>query len=281
MVVSPTGWFVLKRPVANCHFALRFRSAPEQRPRTPGRDRRAAVISAVLFDLDGTLMDHRGAAAIALRTCLGAAGRVDSGQLANLERQWFSLERTHMDAFLAGDCTFVEQRRRRLREFLPELGIASGGDGDLDAWFAEYLRTYEANWAPYGDVHSCLNDLLALSLRPKLGVLTNGEHDQQCAKIDRCGLRIFFDEVLVSQDLGHAKPARECFVEACRRIGVAPGNTVYVGDALDIDARAAGAAGLCGLWLDRYANRSDAYCPRVESLAEVPAMISRLSVGPN
>lgn len=230
--------------------------------------------AAVLFDLDGTLLDHTKAAAIALRTSLGFSGQADSAELANLEVRWFSLERLHMDVFLAGECTFAEQPRRRLREFLPELGIAPGSDSELDAWFAGYADTYEANWTLYGDVEACLTELLSADVPPKLGVLTNGENEQQCAKIDACNLREYFAAVLVSENLGYAKPASECFVEACRRLRVAPQETVYVGDMVNVDARPATAAGLCGVWLDRNGTKSDEYQPRVESLAEVPALVA-------
>jgi putative hydrolase of the HAD superfamily len=58
--------------------------------------------------------------------------------------------------------------------------------------------------------------------------------------------------VLVGVDtLGVGKPDPRVFAEACRRLGTAPGRTAYVGDELDVDARAATAAGLLGIWLDR------------------------------
>jgi FMN phosphatase YigB (HAD superfamily) len=93
----------------------------------------AVVSAAVLVDLDGTLIDHR-AAVVALRTSLEYSRSKDSVELPNLELRWFSLERSHMDVVLAGECTFVEQRRRRLCEFLPELGIAAARDSELGAW---------------------------------------------------------------------------------------------------------------------------------------------------
>jgi putative hydrolase of the HAD superfamily len=248
----------------------RLMSIPSKE-RYPG----AAVTVAVLFDLDGTLVDHRRAASIALQASLDQSGHADSVRPADLEVRWFSLERSHMEVFLSGGCSFAEQRRRRLREFLPEAGIAAGTDDELDAWFVDYARTYQANWAPYGDVHACLTELLKSDLRLKLGVLTNGDHEQQCAKIDRCNLRRYFTEVLVSEDLGCAKPAIECFAEACRRLGVAPQNTIYVGDMVNIDARPATAAGLRGVWLDRHGTRSDDYQPRIEGLAEMPALVAQ------
>ena len=93
----------------------------------------AVVSAAVLVDLDGTLIDHR-AAVVAFRTSLEYTPSIDPVELPNLELRWFSLEPSHMDVFLAGECAFVEQRRRRLREFLPELGIAAARDSELDAW---------------------------------------------------------------------------------------------------------------------------------------------------
>jgi len=232
-----------------------------------------ALISAVLFDLDGTLMDHRGAAAAALRASLAASVTIDAARFVQLEERWSALERTHMDVFLGGGCTFTEQRRCRLRDFLPEVGMTAGGEAELDEWFVGYVRIYEANWALYSDVIGCLTELLATPAPPRLAVLTNGEHQQQCAKVDRCNLGSYFAQVLVSEDLGHAKPARECFAEACRRLEVAADNTVYIGDMVSIDARPATAAGMRGVWLDRRGSARDDYRPRVESLAELPALI--------
>ena len=48
-----------------------------------------------------------------------------------------------------------------------------------------------------------------------------------------------------------AKPDPDAFTAACARLAVAPQAAVYVGDRLDVDARAATAAGLRGVWLDR------------------------------
>ena len=62
--------------------------------------------------------------------------------------------------------------------------------------------------------------------------------------------------MLVGVDtLGFGKPDPRVFVEACRRLGTAPERTAYVGDELDVDAVAARAAGLLGIWVDRPGGR--------------------------
>jgi putative hydrolase of the HAD superfamily len=58
--------------------------------------------------------------------------------------------------------------------------------------------------------------------------------------------------MLVGVDtIGVGKPDARVFLEACRLLGTEPARTAYVGDELDVDARAAASAGLRGVWLDR------------------------------
>jgi putative hydrolase of the HAD superfamily len=67
-----------------------------------------------------------------------------------------------------------------------------------------------------------------------------------------------------------AKPNRESFLGACARLGVAPEQTMLVGDVLDVDAVGACAAGLHGVWLDREEScRPCAPALRVGSLDEL------------
>ena len=73
----------------------------------------------------------------------------------------------------------------------------------------------------------------------------------QTLKLEAVGLAADVPMLVGVDTLGVGKPDPRVFVEACRRLGTAPGRTVYVGDELDIDAQAASAAGLLGVWLDR------------------------------
>ena len=77
----------------------------------------------VLFDLDGTLVDHEGAAAEAAKLWLMAQGWADSRNLQGLVSQWGAIAERHFLAYRAARTTFQGQRRLRLREFLPNVGI--------------------------------------------------------------------------------------------------------------------------------------------------------------
>jgi len=209
------------------------------------------VTALFLFDLDGTMVDHRGAVLTAIRRIVqnAACARLPADELVEL---WWVLERTHMRQYLDGECSFAEQRRRRLRGFLPLLGDPVPGNAGLDAWFAErYLPSYEAAWSCYPDVVPCLEALAGLPGPPRRAVLTSGDPEQQRAKLARFGLLGHFEAVLTSADLGVAKPDPAAFTAACRWLDVDPRQVVSVGDWLEGDVIAATRAGLAAVWLDR------------------------------
>ena len=136
----------------------------------------AAPIQAVIFDLDGTLVDHIGSATAALRAWLPTMGVTPTSELVDA---WFAAEERHFPAWRKRQVTFVEQRRRRLRDFLPLLGITPQDDESLDLLFADYLTRYEASWTKFDDVDGALAGLAEPAL--KIAVLSNGTAAQQNA----------------------------------------------------------------------------------------------------
>ena len=114
----------------------------------------------MIFDLDGTLVDHLGAQAAALEMGVARLGLVPiANDRPDLLSLWRQLERRHMDEYLAGACSFDEQRRRRLTTFLPRLGhevLSEGADAD---WWRGYRADYAAAWAAYDDVAPCFEAL--------------------------------------------------------------------------------------------------------------------------
>jgi FMN phosphatase YigB (HAD superfamily) len=70
----------------------------------------------VLFGVDGTLVDHDGAAAAAVQEWLMIRGWADAGTLAGLVSDWDAIAERHFLAYRAGLTTFQGQRRLRRRE---------------------------------------------------------------------------------------------------------------------------------------------------------------------
>ena len=198
----------------------------------------------MVFDLDGTLFDHEGAALEALRVWLPMVGLTVSA--ASIQK-WFAAEEYRVAEWRAGRLSWAEQRRSRLRDVLPD---AQGWTSDqLDATFAGYLQRYEAAWRAFPDVGEALDMLAARGVR--VGILTNGAAEQQRGKLAALGLADRFEFVLTSEDLGISKPHLESYLAACRRFRLEPARVLHVGDQPDLDVKAPREAGLRALLIDR------------------------------
>jgi putative hydrolase of the HAD superfamily len=219
----------------------------------------------ILFDIDGTLIDHDAAEAIAV-AALRRALRFQEEDSLFLRRWRVALER-HYDRYLAGELTLQEQRRERFREVFG--GALS--DGDADRWSAAFLDEYLPACSLYPDVVPALAELADYPM----GIISNGERTQQSRKLQQNGIGHHFRELILSDECGTAKPARRIFDLACDAMGVAPSEAVYVGDRRDIDAEAAREAGLHGIWLDRSGLGEDSPW-RIQSLAELPRRVESL-----
>lgn len=225
----------------------------------------------VLFDLDGTLVDHRAAADAAVAAWAARhGGRREAADDAVAE--WVRLEGLHFAAYLRGEATFQEQRRSRIAGFLTFLGRPVPDTDAVDLLFESYLELYQAAWVAYDDVVPAL-DLLAKS-GVALGVLTNGDEEQQRAKLRAVGLLDRLDCLVASSSLPAAKPDAAAFVAACERLGMSPGSVSYVGDNLRTDALAATQAGLRGVWLDRLSEEAHVQPEAtISSLLEIEAIL--------
>jgi putative hydrolase of the HAD superfamily len=221
----------------------------------------------VLFDLDGTLVDHDGAVDAALRGWLPALGVAPEPPVLAL---WHEIQERHLVAWRERRITFAEQRRRRLRDFLPAVGLLAGGD--LDEVFAGYLEWYEASWRAYDDVVPALAAFAAAGVAT--AVLTNGVTGQQNDKLARTGLAGRVGPVWTAEELGVAKPDPEAFRRACARWGLPPADVLSVGDRHDLDVRPARAAGLAAVLLDRDGAGPAGEPCRISSLRELTRAVT-------
>ncbi|MFU0827257.1 MAG: Phosphoglycolate phosphatase [Lachnoclostridium sp.] len=80
----------------------------------------------------------------------------------------------------------------------------------------------------------------------KTGIITDGSSMVQHRKIEALGLRTMVDYIIVTDDYGtgYAKPSKEPYLDILKKLGCAPGETVYVGDNPYKDFIGAKAVGL-------------------------------------
>ena len=210
-------------------------------------------MKALLLDLDGTLLDHRAAADAAIRTWCATLLPTERHP-ADLVARWTALEEHHVVRAERGELTWQQQRRARLRDLFALLQLETVAEDEaLDAHFAEFLTHYESSWTSYGDVADAFGAWREAGVRT--AVLTNGVREQQWRKLRALGVEADIEFVVALDDLGVGKPDPRVYAEACRRFGLPADEVVYVGDDVARDAVGATAAGLTGVWLDRFASR--------------------------
>jgi putative hydrolase of the HAD superfamily len=241
-------------------------------------------VDGVLLDIDDTLVDTRGAFAVALTAAASSfLPHVPAERHAEMLQVWRADAGGHYRRYTSGRIGYRDQRRARA----DELQRVFGGDPLDDDAYARWDELFEVGfagaWAAHAEASDVVDRLLGHGVL--VGALSNAEVAYQTDKLRRVGLadRV---EVLVGVDtLGVGKPAPEVFHEACRRLGTDPARTAYVGDELDVDALGAVTAGLLGVWVDRPGPRRVDVPPRdlaaaraagvqvVATLADLPRVL--------
>jgi putative hydrolase of the HAD superfamily len=151
------------------------------------------------------------------------------------------------------------------------------GSGTLDAPVRQVLihRWNEAcaGTRLYGDALPALEALRERRLR--LGILSNTQSfDLEFLRTR--AVENLVDVVCLSCDLGRLKPDPFVFGEACRRLGLQPGQVLMVGDSAEDDVRGALEAGLSALHLDRAgtADPLPGAAGKIRLLTEIPSRLA-------
>ncbi|HEY2725138.1 MAG TPA: HAD family hydrolase [Pseudonocardiaceae bacterium] len=225
-------------------------------------------IAAVCFDVDATLVDCESSIRAGLRELLGTD---------DAWTDWCALTDRHYLRYLAGEVDFDTMRWQRTKEFFASRGELLG-DGEVFRREERRAAAMRRAWRLFDDALPCLDALRSLGLR--LAAITNAAGEYQRAKLGALGLESVFDAVMISGELGVAKPNRAIFRTACAALGVRPAQAVHVGDRLDMDAEGARDAGLHGVWLDRSRRGvlpQSAGISVIGQLMELPALLARLA----
>jgi putative hydrolase of the HAD superfamily len=221
------------------------------------------VIRAVFFDVDDTLIDYDAAARAAFHEVFGEDVSFE---------QWLVHCDPHFERYGRGEVDFETMRVERTADFLRVLGRPVPADGAA-AVEAHRFALVGRRYTIFDDVPACLDELRSRGLR--LGLITNNEPVHQRGKLARVGLDSGFDAVVISGEVGVAKPDAAIFSLACSRLGVAAAEAAHIGDRLDIDALGAHGAGLRGVWLDRRGAHDGSELPVsvLPGLAGLPALL--------
>lgn len=205
---------------------------------------------AVMFDLDGTLLDGRGHGTAVERACREVAAQqpgltAERLAVANQhvwEEYWPGVEHEWTVGGLAGAAVSEEAWRRSLRS-------CGYGDERLVGVAVEAYARYEKE--TYRLFEDARHVLARLKDRVPLALVSNGAADTQREKVHVLGIEACFEAVALSGELGVAKPDEAIFQFALDELDVQANRTWHVGDSLETDVAGARAAGVAAVWLNR------------------------------
>jgi putative hydrolase of the HAD superfamily len=191
------------------------------------------MISAILFDLDETLLDRT----TSLRSFLAEQYERFSRRLGDAP---FEVWRTR---FLTLDARGLTHKSVVYSELLREFG----GDPLVgDILLADYRDRCCEHARSFPLMTETLRALRATGF--KLGIVTNGETVFQARHIEVLGLRALVDVTLISEAEGLRKPDKAMFTHAAKRLNARPEECLFVGDNPAVDILGADAAGMQTAW---------------------------------
>jgi len=193
----------------------------------------------LIFDLDNTLFDYNMAENYALDKTLSFFGMPateeykESYRIIN-ERNWQKLER--------GEITSEQLRIIRFEEFGKTHGMV-WDSAEVSRIYLEYLG--QGGFIIEG------SDLLLDQLKDKfrLASVTNGISDVQRARLKNSPFDGYFDPLIISDEVGVAKPDPGIFRILFEKAGIIDKESVLmIGDSLSSDMKGAQAFGIPSCW---------------------------------
>ncbi|NIO22684.1 MAG: TIGR02253 family HAD-type hydrolase [Candidatus Aenigmarchaeota archaeon] len=189
------------------------------------------MIEAVLFDLDNTLIDFM---LMKRKSCEAAVDAMVSAGLKISRRK-------AMDILfdLYGEKGI--EYNRIFQEFLKKT-IGKIDYKILAKGVVAYRKAQIAYVKPYPGTVKILLRLKQKGM--KLGIVSDAPSVNAWIRLVEMGIEDFFDVIVTLSDTGKEKPSKIPFLEAVKKIGVKPGNILFVGDRPGRDIKGAKAAGM-------------------------------------
>lgn len=140
--------------------------------------------------------------------------------------------------------------------------------------FDDYVENFKDHCTPFPNLMSMLEELRNRKIA--LGMITNGRGQFQMDKIKALGIEPYFDAILISEWEGIRKPDPEIFYRALQKLTASPDLSIFVGDHPENDIKAAQNAGMKGVWKRDSVRGNIEADAIIDDLAEIPSIIDEL-----
>lgn len=195
----------------------------------------------IVLDADGTLFDYDQAEANALMDTFREYGlNFDS----DIRSSYIDINARLWQAFERGE---VSSKQLRVQRF-DELGKSIGEELCASQFSADYLHNLGSECVLLPDAIQVVEHL---STQCGLVMATNGIAEVQHRRFIGSGMKPFFRGLVISDEIGIAKPDPGFFIEVFSRMGnPAKEDVLMVGDSLSSDIAGGEAFGIDTCWLN-------------------------------
>jgi YjjG family noncanonical pyrimidine nucleotidase len=223
--------------------------------------------STLLFDLDHTLLDSDTSETEAFAQLLEEFGVGDPVEHFATYREinlalWAAVER--------GEMVPDEVHTLRFERFAATIG--------LDAEPQTMAQRYAAGMGAHGELYPGARDVLEqLAEVASLALITNGLSEIQRARIERLEIETYFDAIIISAEVGTAKPHTSIFDLVFEGLNN-PGKheTLMIGDSLSSDIRGGTNYGIATCWYNphgKLAGPDDQITHEITALDQLLALV--------
>ncbi|PGT67772.1 HAD family hydrolase [Bacillus cereus] len=191
------------------------------------------MIRAVLFDLDGTLLDRRQS----LEQFIHDQYNRFSSHLMSIEKS------EYCSRFLELDNNGYTWKDKVYATLLYEYSITTLTQEQL---LHDYITNFQHHCIPFHNMHELLHCLTQQNI--KIGIITNGFTDFQMKNLRALNIHTYTNTILVSEAEGIKKPHPEIFERALQKLDVKATECLYVGDHPENDVLGSERVGILGVW---------------------------------
>lgn len=191
------------------------------------------MVQAVLFDLDGTLLDRDKSVELFIRA-----------QYERLHQSLSHIEKeTYISRFIELDNHGYVWKDKVYQQLVDEFAITSLHWQEL---LDDYLKEFPHHCVGFPHVIEMLEQLKMDDMA--MGMITNGFGQFQMDNLRALSIENYFDVILVSEWEGIKKPNPLIFIKALQELNVEACESIFIGDHPENDIRAAQNVGMKAIW---------------------------------
>ncbi|RSL53864.1 hypothetical protein CEP53_007632 [Fusarium sp. AF-6] len=191
----------------------------------------------VFFDLDGTLFDHYRSMSLAISEIQLTYPGLEGKNVEELTQKYNTALQQAYDEYLDKVITYEETDTRKVDLFFAAVGLPKPSPDEVKGFRAGYKAIYRTTRRTTPGTVETLLRLRKHGYR--IGIITNGQIEDQADKAEAIGIRRLVDRIITSEEAGYHKPDPRIFEYALEKLGASPETTFMIGDSIDSDIKGA------------------------------------------